>query len=174
MDRYLISVCGPNGAGKSTFTRSVLSTLGLPIVDPDLYSSQGVSEIAAGKIAIRLINDYLDRGISFIKESTLTSNFDARIMARAKNLGYANVLIYLTLPSVEASLHRVERRVLAGGHSIPEEAIRRRFYKSRANLEALKDKVDYCYIINAANTRLDPEFQKANKFLRNIGDSPAD
>lgn len=64
MDRYVISVCGPNGAGKSTFTKSVLSNLNLPIVDPDLYSTQGISEIAAGKLSIQLINAYLSQGVS--------------------------------------------------------------------------------------------------------------
>lgn len=150
MDRYLISVCGPNGAGKSTFTKAVLSTLNLPIVDPDLYSSQGIGEVAAGRLSIRIINSYLSCGVSFIKESTLTSNFDIATFQQAKELGYKNILIYLTLPSAQEALQRVERRVAAGGHSIPRETILRRFDKSLKNLELVKDTVDYCYIISSA------------------------
>jgi predicted ABC-type ATPase len=39
-------------------------------------------------------------------------------------------LIYLRLPSVEASIERVRRRVEAGGHAVPEAVIRRRFARS--------------------------------------------
>ena len=46
-------------------------------------------------------------------------------------------LIHLRLPSVEASLARVSRRVAAGGHGIPAADIRRRFARSLANLEAV-------------------------------------
>lgn len=172
MDRYVISVCGPNGAGKSTFTKSVLSNLNLPIVDPDLYSTQGISEIAAGKLSIQLINAYLSQSVSFIKESTLTSKFDIAKFQQAKELGYENILIYLYLPSVKESLQRVERRMNAGGHQIPKETILRRFDKSFKNLELVKDTVDYCFIINATLAYpLQQEFQKMNKFMTNLGHS---
>ncbi|MDE5833260.1 MAG: zeta toxin family protein [Desulfovibrio sp.] len=169
MDRYLICVCGPNGAGKSTFARAVLSTLNLPIVDPDLYSSQGISEIAAGKIASRLIKDYLARGVSFIKESTLTSNFDGRIIRRARELGYAVILIYIALNSAEESILRVERRAMAGGHSIPQAIIKRRFDKSRRNLKLIRDDIDYLYLIDGSRPYpfdRDPDW--AEKFWKAI------
>jgi predicted ABC-type ATPase len=51
--------------------------------------------------------------------------------------GYNIALVYLKLPSVEASLERVRRRVAAGGHAIPEDAIRRRFDKSWKYFEEL-------------------------------------
>lgn len=169
MDKYLICVCGPNGAGKSTFIKSVLSYINFPIVDPDLYSSQGISEIVAGKVAVRLINDYLAQGISFIKESTLTSNFDLRKIQEAKYRGYKNILIYLSLPSVEESLQRVERRVRAGGHFIPEDVIRRRFNKSSQNLAIIKEYVDHCYVINATNPyTLNPKFHTVSEFMKNL------
>lgn len=147
--KYLITVCGPNGSGKSTFTRTVFARLDLPVLDPDRFSSQGISNIAAGKLAVRQINDYLRAGVSFIKESTLSSKFDIRTIFLAKNLGYKNILIYLLLPSPIVSLHRVERRVYNGGHNIPEKVILRRFERSLQNLEYLKDKVDKYFIIQS-------------------------
>jgi predicted ABC-type ATPase len=61
--------------------------------------------------------------------------------------GYSVSLIYLRLPSVEASIDRVRRRVEAGGHGIPEETIRRRFDKSRGYFEkAYKSIVDEWYV----------------------------
>lgn len=147
MDRYLISVCGPNGAGKSTLIKTLFASLNLPVVDPDQFSSQGLSEISAGKIAVRQIREYLAYGVSFIKESTLSSHFDIKTVIAAQAAGYRNILVYLALPSPAASRQRVARRVMAGGHAIPDAAIFRRFDKSLANLEFLKDKVDECYIV---------------------------
>lgn len=43
-------------------------------------------------------------------------------------------LFYLALPSVEMSRLRVEERVRHGGHTIPREAIERRFSRSLRNL----------------------------------------
>lgn len=114
MSRLLINVCGPNGAGKSTFTKTVLARLDLPVIDPDRFSSQGVSEITGGKIAIRLADEYLRNGISFIRESTLSSNYDLRLIKLAKASGYKIILIYLYLPSAEISWQRVSRRVSNG------------------------------------------------------------
>lgn len=149
MRKYLISVCGPNGSGKTTFTKTVFARLDLPVVDPDRFSSQGISEISAGKLAVRQINDYLHAGVSFIKESTLSSNFDIRTIFLARELGYKNILVYLMLPSPAVSLHRIERRVCNGGHDIPEKVVRRRFGRSVRNLEFLRDKVDRCIVIES-------------------------
>ena len=169
MDRFLISVCGPNGSGKSTFSKSVLSTLNLPIVDPDLYSAQGIGELTAGKLAIGLINNYLMEGVSFIKESTLTSHFDMMKFREAKERGYKNILIYLSLPSAGHSLQRVARRVKAGGHSIPEETILRRFDKSLKNLQLVKKDMDYCFVINATiDYPLQREFQEMDKLVKDL------
>jgi predicted ABC-type ATPase len=43
-------------------------------------------------------------------------------------------LIYLWLPSPDLAVARVARRVASGGHSIPEDVIRRRYERGRRNL----------------------------------------
>lgn len=148
MSKLLINVCGPNGSGKSTFTKTVLARLDLPVIDPDHFSSQGISEIAAGKIAIRLADEYLRNGISFIRESTLSSNYDLRLMKRAKAEGYRVILIYISLPSAEISWQRVTRRVSNGGHPIPEATVRRRFPRSLKNMVRISDVADSVFLID--------------------------
>jgi predicted ABC-type ATPase len=55
--------------------------------------------------------------------------------------------IYLRLPSVEASITRVRKRVAAGGHGIAEATIRRRFGKSARYFETIyKSIVDEWYM----------------------------
>jgi predicted ABC-type ATPase len=51
-----------------------------------------------------------------------------------KDSGYRIHVFFLWLPSVEMALARVRERVLAGGHSVPEEVVRRRFSRGLANL----------------------------------------
>ena len=47
-------------------------------------------------------------------------------------------------------MKRVQRRVAAGGHAIPEQTIRRRFDLSAENLEKYyKSAVDEWYIVNS-------------------------
>jgi len=41
--------------------------------------------------------------------------------------GYLPHIVYFWLPSPEVALLRVRQRVLAGGHAVPEETIRRRY-----------------------------------------------
>ena len=61
--------------------------------------------------------------------------------------GYVVSLVYLRLDRVEQSIARVCKRVAAGGHSIPEDAIRRRFGKSWRYFESIyRPIVDEWYI----------------------------
>lgn len=154
MGQYLISVCGPNGAGKSTFTRTILGELAFPVIDPDKISSQGISSIPAGKQAGLLVRQYLAQGISFIRESTLSSKFDCQIIRLAKRAGYRNVLIFLSLPTPEICIQRVCRRHMNGGHSIPQDIIIRRYWRGLKNLEHLQPIVDSCHILSASTPQL--------------------
>lgn len=164
--KYLISVCGPNGSGKTTFTNTFLLEYNFPIVDPDRISSQGISDIKAGKLSGKMIKTYLDNGVSFIKESTLTSIFDVRTFFKARSLGYQNILIYLSLPSWEASYQRVQRRVATGGHDIPIDIIKRRFNKSLHYFDTIKDYATKYYFLESSNF----SHQKISSELSNIID----
>ncbi len=93
------------------------------------------------------IDSLVRSGADFLFETTLATLTYAQKIPVWRRSGYATSLIYLRLPSVEASIARVNRRIEAGGHGIPEEIIRRRFYKSAAYLEDIyKPIVDEWYI----------------------------
>lgn len=85
----LLCICGPNGAGKGTLARALAMRENLFVIDPDRLAAEGLSPIAAGKAAARMARMFLQNGISFARESTLTSRFDFRLMAEAKQRGYA-------------------------------------------------------------------------------------
>lgn len=68
-------------------------------------------------------------------ETTLASRAHAVRVRDWKAAGYRFELVYLSLPSADASVARVARRVSEGGHGIPEQTLRRRYPLSLHYLE---------------------------------------
>lgn len=56
------------------------------------------------------------------------------MMRDAKAAGYETNLIYVGIDNVETNIRRVATRVLAGGHNVPDEDVRRRYERSLNNL----------------------------------------
>jgi predicted ABC-type ATPase len=91
-------------------------------------------------------------GSDFMFETTLASRTYAARWRRWRDSGYRIELIYLRLQNAETSVERVAKRVAAGGHGIPEEAIRRRFGRSLDYLESLyKPLCDTLYVYDSRN-----------------------
>lgn len=107
----LLCICGPNGAGKSTFSRTVAIRENLLVIDPDKLAAEGLSPLAAGKAADRMARLFIQEGISFARESTLTAHFDLTLMQEAKSHGYEVELVYIRLASPELALARIAARV---------------------------------------------------------------
>ena len=57
----------------------------------------------------------------------LSSRMYLARIARWQRDGYSVVLHFIRLPSTQHAIRRVAERVSAGGHSVPERDIRRRF-----------------------------------------------
>jgi predicted ABC-type ATPase len=129
MKTYTI-VGGVNGTGKSSFTSAlkVNSTdLGV-IVDVDqITAAVGGKALAGGRIALKKINDCLEKGVCFTQESTLSGSFVQKTAKKALDAGYFIRLYYIGLDSAEESLARIANRVRRGGHDIPQEDVLRRF-----------------------------------------------
>lgn len=153
----VIIIAGPNGAGKTTFaSRYFLEEWSQrEFVNADEIAREvarpGVAhqrvEMRAARAMLERIDELAGAGTDFMFETTLATLTYARKIARWRQSGYSVSLIYLRLPSVEASIGRVKARIEAGGHGIPEESIRRRFHKSLAYLESVyKSIVDEWYI----------------------------
>jgi predicted ABC-type ATPase len=150
----LIIIAGPNGAGKTTFAREYLSAdeMRFEFVNADEIARTSVleigvqsrSDIRAGRIMLDRVDQLVDASADFVIETTLASLTYARKIPIWRERGYTVSLIYLRLGSVAESLERVRRRVEAGGHTIPPEAIERRFGKSINYFEAI-----YKPIVNA-------------------------
>jgi predicted ABC-type ATPase len=152
-----VIIAGPNGAGKTTFASEYLPATQqrLVFVNADEISRELRThdpphrqvDVRAARIMLERIDQCVAAGAGFMFETTLATLTYARKIPQWRRSGYTVSLIYLRLPTVAASVDRVQRRVEAGGHGIAEETIRRRFDKSSAYLESIyKSIVDKWYI----------------------------
>lgn len=90
--------------------------------------------IEAGRIMLARMDHFIDAGQTFAFETTLASRTFQDRLRTAANAGYRVTLIFFWLSSVELACERVRQRTKEGGHSIPEEVIRRRYRRGLVNL----------------------------------------
>ena len=94
---------------------------------------------AAGRQVIERTREYLQAGISFALETTLSSKQNLAMLRMARESGFQVRLIYVALDDPNHNIRRVKERVASGGHNVPDEDVRRRYGRSLANApEALR------------------------------------
>ena len=131
----MIIIAGPNGAGKTTSAPALLQDalqvddfINADVIAQGLCGFQPEKEaIRAGRIMLNRIDSLAKDGINFAFETTLASRTFANWMPTLKKQGYQLFLVFLWLENVELAVSRVKERIKMGGHSVPEETIRRRY-----------------------------------------------
>ena len=135
---------GVNGTGKISLTgvlKAQRNDLGV-IVDVDKITAlAGVGALEGGKLAVKRIEECLDKGISFTQETTLSGFRTAQTAARAKEGGYYVRMFYVGLDTPQESLERIANRVRRGGHNIGTDDVLRRF---AGRWEAVSKVLPYC------------------------------
>ena len=139
---HAVVIAGPNGAGKSTiapdllrdyleitaFVNADVIAQGLSGFDPDSAA------LEAGRIIWKRLKEMSSKREDFAFETTLASRTFARWLDRIKSeFEYRVFVLFLWLPSPEHAVARVNNRVQQGGHDVPEEVIRRRYYRGIRN-----------------------------------------
>ena len=131
---------GPNGSGKSTLVPRI-DPEGLDdIINPDTIRQPDgnlASVLQAGRIVIQRTADNFKAGRGFLLETTLSGNREARVVAEARERDYRIEVMFVCLRDVELNIMRVQLRVRLGGHFVPEEDIRRRYYRGLDNLREI-------------------------------------
>ncbi|HZQ34805.1 MAG TPA: zeta toxin family protein [Dehalococcoidia bacterium] len=141
----VVVLAGPNGAGKTTTSRAVLQgalevqefvnadtiAVGLSAFNPE------AAAMAAGRIMLARLQTLAEQRASFAFETTLASRSFAPWLQRRQAEGYRFHLIFLSLPSPELAIARVQERVRRGGHHVPDAVVRRRYAGGLRNFFAL-------------------------------------
>ena len=156
--KRILIIAGPNGAGKTTFATEYLpNEANTPtFINADLIAT-GLNPFQperaafrAGRMMLEMIDDCVRKCENFAFETTLSGRGYARMIPQWQERGYWVKLMFMRLPSPEAAIARVRQRVLDGGHSVPDDVIRRRFHAGWYNLENIyRDLVDEWEIHNA-------------------------
>lgn len=79
------------------------------------------------------INKLVESGENFAFETTLSTKSYVQFIVKAKGLGYQVTCLFFWLNSEELAISRVKTRIEEGGHSIPEDVIRRRYTRGLKN-----------------------------------------
>jgi predicted ABC-type ATPase len=141
----LFVIAGPNSAGKSTLhkQKTVAELLkDLPVVNPDNIAFQidperrdtEAVQLQAGQTALRERQANLAARKSHIVETTLSGHSEIKFMRQAAKTGFEVNLVFVGVREPGLSRRRVSERIMDGGHSVPPDAIERRYPRSMANL----------------------------------------
>jgi predicted ABC-type ATPase len=153
---FVLVLAGVNGAGKSSVGGSILQAQGLTWFNPDSFARElvarsGASRDVADGDAWAYGKAQLEAAIanrtSFAFETTLGGTTIARLLADAAAT-HDVMMIFCGLASLELHLARVQLRVRAGGHDIPEAKIRERWDSSRQNLIALLPRLAHLQVFD--------------------------
>jgi len=147
MPARIYVLAGVNGAGKSSLGGEAIKASGDCFYNPDLQSRRlqavhrGLSLEAANAQAWELgrrgLEQALAHGRQFKFETTLGARTITAMLLAGAKAGAEVHLWYAGLSSPELHLQRVQSRVAAGGHDIPEAKIRQRYMSSVSNLVSL-------------------------------------
>ncbi len=126
----------------------------IPVLDPDAIvntlqtRASALLPMAAARHVLNSAQEHLRNAESFAVETTLAGRNYLQMMLEARNRGFEIVLVYIGTENVEINLARIRNRVLAGGHNVPEEDVRRRYRRSFENLLIAIKRTDHAILFD--------------------------
>ena len=162
-DKPMIFVfAGANGSGKSTMTDLILPTLGsIRYINADnIKASSSLSDMDAAKLAESLREESLIERCNFAFETVMSTDRNLNLLKRAKKLGYFVKVVYVVTESPDINKVRVSSRADSGGHSVPEDKIVSRYYKSQSLMPEVIGVSDICHIYDNSDDRAVRIFKK--------------
>jgi len=144
MPARIFVLAGVNGAGKSSIGGAALQARRIPYFNPDLAArtlldanptlTQETANAQAWELGRAGLERALAEGLNFAFETTLGARTLPDMLLAGARKGAQVHVWYAGLATPEKHIERVQERVHAGGHAIPEDKIRARYVSSRANL----------------------------------------
>jgi predicted ABC-type ATPase len=133
-------LAGPNGSGKTSFALNDPGLKDITFINADIEAerlspgSPAKAALAAGRVTFAKIAHEISEGNEFALETTLSGLSTLETMRRALAAGYRIDFTYVCLSSPKLNVARVGKRVLAGGHHVPDKDVERRYCRSLENL----------------------------------------
>jgi len=136
----VLAIAGPNGSGKTTLSRA-LTMVGTYINADDIKKGNGLTDLEAAQQAEALREAVVRNRQSFSFETVLSTERNLLLLKRAQKGGFEVECIYVITQNAGINIARVRERAQSGGHSVPEEKIRSRYFKA---LDLLPQVVEVC------------------------------
>ena len=141
MKPQVIVIAGPNGSGKTTCARHLLHEflevheyVNADLIALELYGHHCPdNDVRPSKIMLRRIRNLAKLGMDFAFETTLAPKSFANWIKGLTADRYDFILHFVWLQSPELAVQRVRTRVKVGGHQVPEETVRRRYWAGIRN-----------------------------------------
>lgn len=141
--KTLTIIGGIDGTGKTSLAgilRSEVDNLG-EIIFIDEHGSNCDDLQKSNANVLKTIDRFLNKGISFVLVSTISSEGSIDIARQARQKGYFIKLYYVGLDTLEESLRRIQNRVVKGGRDVPANIVEQRFETRFAYVSWM---LDYC------------------------------
>jgi predicted ABC-type ATPase len=160
----LLVIAGPNGSGKTALTQGgELTRHGILLPDhyinaDDIARSLRTAAPDRPQIEIdrqaqgearKLRRTYREQGVSFAFETVFSHPSSLLDMQKCRASGYEVVLAYVVTAQVEINLGRIQGRVLAGGHDVPEDKVRTRYERCLHYLPRLVEEADRALVFDS-------------------------
>lgn len=131
---YILAGC--NGSGKTTASYNSLPGIFdcSEFVNSDEFAKSLAPfnpesvPVQASRYMLLKSKYLFERRADFSIETTLATRSLIKMVRAAKAQGYFVTVFYMWLSSPEIAIARIKARVDAGGHYIPEETVKRRYY----------------------------------------------
>lgn len=151
--KVLYLIAGANGSGKTTLAREIVAeNPDIEFLNPDdIQRENNVDAKKAGRMVLQRMKHLFSTHDSFIYETTLSGNNN--YIKQAREIGYKIIFVYVVLASVEQNVARVKQRFALGGHDVPEDVIRRRYYRSLSNVDSVCKNSDEWKIYDNSNDK---------------------
>lgn len=100
------------------------------IKNDKLYFNGVINSYVASDIASFIRLTLIENGVSFAFETVFSHESKLDFMKYAQSIGYKVYFYFLTTDDPDINVNRVNIRVEKNGHSVPEDKIRARYYRS--------------------------------------------
>jgi predicted ABC-type ATPase len=134
---FLLVIAGPNGSGKTTLTQHLFEAgvdFGVYINPDDIALTLDLPEpqrsLQAQALSDLRRHACIQRRDSFSFETVMSHPSKVEIMTRARDAGYDVTLYFVATSDPDINVQRVETRVAQGGHDVPHDRIRARYWRS--------------------------------------------
>jgi len=139
----LIVFAGPNGSGKTTLTnigRQHHWAATCLYINPDDIARDQFGDwnspdavLKAARTAEAMREDCLRTGRPFMFETVFSTVDKVQFLMKAKRAGFFIRFFFVGTEHPDINVRRVATRVAKGGHDVPEDRIRARYYRSINN-----------------------------------------